>query len=183
MEKIFSVSATITYIAVLGALLVVPYLVILAVPLMLVLLVPAWVIGFILYRGQYLSVKPKLHVLVVDDEPTSLSPLLVALNDTSADVDVVTSGQEMLKELKERSFDLLFLDRYMPDLDGEKALLAGDSDPDLQSQTPVIFFTSSADGLILGHYGKFQVRDVWQKGTPLTELRSRLQNVVTDIVA
>lgn len=182
MEKFLSFIATVAYIGALIALVCVPWLLILAAPVILMMSAPVAFAAYLIHRRQR-SWKSKLHVLVVDDEPISVSPLLVALNDPKLEVNVVTSSHQMLDELRAKSFDLLFLDRYMPDMDGDKALQVGDLDPELQNQTPVIFFTSSADGLALQEYGKFHVRDVWQKGTPLLELRDRLRSVMTEIVA
>lgn len=183
MDKKFSILATVVYTAALVAFVCVPWLMILAAPLFLVVSAPFAFVTFLVHRRARMGSRSKLQVLVVDDEPISVSPLLVALNGPNMEVNVVTSSSEMLDELRQKTFDLLFLDRYMPDMNGDQALAVGDLDPELQNNVPVIFFTSSADGLALQEYDKFRVRDVWQKGTPLLELRDRLRNVVTEIVA
>lgn len=183
MDKFFNFSAAVVSIAALVALITVPWLVILATPVILVLSAPAAFIAFLVHRKLYAR-RSKLQVLVVDDEPFTVSPLLLALSNPDMEVNIVTNGHQMLTELREKSFDLMFLDRYMPDMDGDQALMAGDQDPYLQkNNVPVIFFTSSADGLALQEYNKFRVRDIWHKGISLSEIRNRVQNVMTEIVA
>lgn len=61
-----------------------------------------------------------LAVLAVDDEQPALDDLARMLRASSAVADVVcaASGGEALRLLSERSFDALFLDVRMPDLDG-----------------------------------------------------------------
>lgn len=183
MDKFFSVTAAVGGTIALIALICVPWLVILATPVFLAISAPAAFVAFLMHRRQS-RMRSRLQILVVDDEPMTVSPLLVALTHSDLDVNIVTSSHQMLDELRRKPFDLMFLDRYMPDMDGDKALSAGDLDPELRrNNVPVIFFTSSTDGLALQEYDKFRVRDIWHKGISLVEIRDRLQNVMTEIVA
>ena len=62
------------------------------------------------------------RILVVDDEPAILNALTGILEDEGYDVSVAKGGQEALKLIKADPPDLVFLDIWMPDLDGIEAL-------------------------------------------------------------
>lgn len=59
------------------------------------------------------------HILIVDDEPISLKVIQACFDDLPHKVDTCDSGQ-MAWELLQRdhSFDLIVLDRIMPEMDG-----------------------------------------------------------------
>ena len=59
-----------------------------------------------------------INVLVVDDNDINLKLAEIILNNNGANVTTAPSGQEALKRIKEKQFDLIFMDLQMPDLDG-----------------------------------------------------------------
>ncbi len=65
---------------------------------------------------------PPLRVLAVDDNPAALEIIVNMLNSFQFQVEGVQSGSEGLKVLseaiREKAFDLVLLDRYMPGMDG-----------------------------------------------------------------
>jgi DNA-binding NtrC family response regulator len=63
----------------------------------------------------------RARILVVDDEQGAREALEIVLED-DYDVLCVASGQEALGRIKERPFDLVFVDITMPDLDGIETL-------------------------------------------------------------
>jgi DNA-binding response OmpR family regulator len=65
-----------------------------------------------------------IRVLVVDDEEDFLKALVTRLELRGMDVRGVTSGDEALETLAERSFDVVVLDIKMPGLDGIDVLRA-----------------------------------------------------------
>lgn len=63
-----------------------------------------------------------LRILVVDDEP-SLRRLLGAwVEQLGHDVQMAATGQEALNMITSQSFDLLFLDLHLPDMNGTEIL-------------------------------------------------------------
>jgi DNA-binding response OmpR family regulator len=65
-----------------------------------------------------------IRVLVVDDEEDFLEALVTRLELRGMDVRGVTSGDEALETLAERSFDVVVLDIKMPGMDGIDVLRA-----------------------------------------------------------
>ncbi len=64
----------------------------------------------------------KRSILIVDDEPSILQSLLGALTDEGFDVSTTDSGEKALDVLREKNFDLLLLDIWLPGMDGLKVL-------------------------------------------------------------
>ncbi|MGR5503073.1 response regulator [Vibrio sp. DNB22_10_4] len=61
------------------------------------------------------------HVLVVDDMKTNQVVVKSLLSKFKVSVDVVENGQQALDILRERSFDIVFMDCQMPVMDGFEA--------------------------------------------------------------
>ena len=62
------------------------------------------------------------QVLVADDDPVSLQFLASALRELDCEVTAVANGTAVLAACKQGRFDLLLLDRRMPDLGGVELL-------------------------------------------------------------
>jgi len=62
------------------------------------------------------------RILIVDDEPAILNALTGILEDEGYDVLAATSGPEALKLIKAEPPDLVFLDIWMPEMDGIETL-------------------------------------------------------------
>ena len=62
------------------------------------------------------------HILIVDDERAIQTTLRGVLEDEGYHVSAVGSGQDALARLAEESPDLIFLDIWMPGMDGLDAL-------------------------------------------------------------
>ena len=60
------------------------------------------------------------RVLVVEDEPTVARLIADVLHDEGLVVEVLLDGQEGLKRIAERRFDLVICDMRMPGLDGQQ---------------------------------------------------------------
>jgi len=65
-----------------------------------------------------------IHVLIVDDEEDFLRALVMRLELRGMDAHGVMSGDEALKTLAERHFDVVVLDIKMPGMDGLDVLRA-----------------------------------------------------------
>jgi PAS domain S-box-containing protein len=62
----------------------------------------------------------KKSVLLVDDEPGVLGFLKLVLTREGYDVTTATNGQEAVRQVKDRSYDLIISDMRMPELDGRQ---------------------------------------------------------------
>ncbi|UCF39170.1 MAG: sigma-54-dependent Fis family transcriptional regulator [Acidobacteriota bacterium] len=60
----------------------------------------------------------KAKLLVVDDEDNVRSSLGGVLEDEGYSVDAVGSGEECLHQVEQRSYDVIFLDVWLPGMDG-----------------------------------------------------------------
>ena len=118
-----------------------------------------------LFHDESVSGHVKVRkVLVVDDDFASVLPLIGLLENSQAEVNFVSSGIEMIQELKTGTYDLVFLDSKMPNMDGHLSLEMGDKVLKLQRKQPVIFYSSYAPQLeVLTELKHFDVRDAWKK--------------------
>ncbi len=101
-------------------------------------------------ENSYIGFSAKgARVLAVDDNPVNLKVVSGLL--TIYDIDCVTaaSGKECLEILKERSFDLIFMDHMMPEMDGIETLRRIRNSKDTRlSSVPVVALTANAiDGM------------------------------------
>lgn len=81
-------------------------------------------------------------ILWVDDEIELLRSHIIFLNEKGYDVETVANGEDALAEIKEKNYDLIFLDEMMPGLGGLETLaLLKDIKPDI----PVIMVTKNEE--------------------------------------
>jgi excisionase family DNA binding protein len=62
----------------------------------------------------------KSHILVIDDEDVIRSLFKATLEEQGHEVVTASTGTEGLRYVKERDFDLVFLDLKLPDMEGAK---------------------------------------------------------------
>lgn len=88
---------------------------------------------------------PKARILVVDDVAMNLKLVKGLLRETKIQIDTAISGKECLQRIQRQSYDMIFLDHMMPEIDGIETLqrmqqARGDSD----RAVPVISLTANA---------------------------------------
>jgi DNA-binding response OmpR family regulator len=82
------------------------------------------------------------HILIIDDEAALRQTLTRILQRTGLQVTSAASGQEGLNYIAQQSFDLVYLDIRMPDMNGMEVLkIIHASHPEL----PVVLFTAQPD--------------------------------------
>lgn len=82
---------------------------------------------------------PDTRILIIDDEPILRESLQAWLERDGYSIEAVSSGEEGLERVKETSFDLLFLDLKLEDIDGIQVLSRiKEDDPD----TAVVMITA-----------------------------------------
>lgn len=90
-------------------------------------------------------VAPDAQILVVDDVEMNLKVIKGLLKKTHMQIDTAQSGMECLEYVKNKRYDLIFLDHMMPEMDGietlqQMKLLTVSSN----NNTPVIMLTANA---------------------------------------
>ena len=86
----------------------------------------------------------RFHILVVDDQPDTLTMIVRALEQEHYIVSKATSGPEALRMIDEHVPDLLVLDYKMLGMDGMAVMQALRAKPETQS-LPVLMLTAMTD--------------------------------------
>jgi len=63
----------------------------------------------------------KINVLAVDDNAANLKLLVILLSQLGVQVTIAHNGQEAIQQVERQSFDLVFMDIQMPEMDGVAA--------------------------------------------------------------
>ncbi len=87
---------------------------------------------------------PDAHVLVVDDVEMNIKVFRGLLKRTDIHVDSALSGAVCLEMVKAKSYDMIFLDHRMPEMDGLETLKRMKSMHSLCDDVPVIALTANA---------------------------------------
>lgn len=88
---------------------------------------------------------PDAKVLVVDDNSMNLTLMEALLKRTKISVDLAASGKGCLELTKNNSYDIIFMDHMMPELDGIETLkLLRQDENNLNKDTVVIALTANA---------------------------------------
>ncbi|MFH1691208.1 MAG: response regulator [Candidatus Omnitrophota bacterium] len=66
--------------------------------------------------------KSDFHILIIDDDKDFLSSMAVWFKSQEYSVEAVASGEEALKILKKAKPNIIFLDFFMPGMDGLETL-------------------------------------------------------------
>lgn len=83
------------------------------------------------------------HLLVVDDDKLNLTAAKKALSENYK-ITALTSGEQALRFLQNKTCDLILLDINMPEMDGFEVMVKIKGNPD-RSDIPIIFLTSDND--------------------------------------
>lgn len=87
---------------------------------------------------------PNAKVLVVDDNPVNLRVFTTLLKKTEIKFTPVLSGTEAINVCSHNKFDLIFMDHFMPELDGVEAMKQIRAQEGPNSETPIIVLTANA---------------------------------------
>ena len=74
------------------------------------------------YEYHELFHAPDARILVVDDTEMNLTVILSLLKRTAIGIDTCMSGKEALAATKDTTYDVIFIDHMMPDMDGIETL-------------------------------------------------------------
>lgn len=88
---------------------------------------------------------PKANILVVDDNAVNRKVFVNLLKETMVNIDEASGGMECLEKIREKRYDLIFLDHMMPEMDGIETLHhIKEEDDHFCVKTPVIALTANA---------------------------------------
>lgn len=94
-------------------------------------------------NGRVEYTAPEARILVVDDNTINLKVFKGLLKNTKMTIQEAMSGRKCLELLKENSYDIVFLDHMMPEMDGIETLHAI-REEQLCEGVPVIMLTANA---------------------------------------
>ncbi|MBO6236063.1 MAG: response regulator, partial [Schwartzia sp.] len=105
--------------------------------------VEAFIKGEQAYRESFIA--PEAEVLVVDDNSMNLFVFQSLLKSTKIQITTAKSGMECLDKIAAKRFDIVFLDRMMPEMDGIETLERAKAMPESQCHgVPFIALTANA---------------------------------------
>ena len=88
---------------------------------------------------------PDAKILVVDDVELNLKVFQGLLKKSLIQIDTADSGAKAIEMIKEKTYDCIFMDHQMPEMDGIETLERLRQDKDaILGQTPVIALTANA---------------------------------------
>ena len=96
-------------------------------------------------KGGRTVIAPEANILIVDDNEMNLQVVSNLLKKSCCKMDCVLSGEECLKKVEEKHYDIILLDHMMPQMDGIETLhaLRGEN-PLVPENTKVIVLTANA---------------------------------------
>ncbi len=116
------------------------------------------------------------HILIVDDNKTSLSTAKAALNDLYK-ITAITSGAQALKFLEKSRCDIILLDINMPEMDGFEVMKKIRENREW-ADIPIIFLTADSDAETESRCLEEGAADYIAKPFVLNVMRSRISRVL-----
>ena len=118
-----------------------------------------------------------MKILIVDDSFINLKVEQKMLEKLNCRVETALSGEECLKKVKENTYDLIFMDIMMPNMDGVETFKK------LQSlenfNTPVVTLTADVENDAKERYLKIGFNDYLSKPANMEQLKQVLNNYET----
>lgn len=94
------------------------------------------------YRESFTA--ESAEILVVDDTPINLTVIKNLLKKTLVKIDTAESGDECLLKMREKKYDMVFLDHRMPGKDGIETFKCIKEDEKINNYIPIIALTANA---------------------------------------
>jgi len=110
------------------------------------------------------------QILIIDDElPVRFSLRMILKGNPDLEIEEAHNGREGLDKIREKKYDLVFLDIKMPDMDGDKVVLELQNDTEkpkiilvsAYTQTPIgKEIAPNVAGVIAKPFSVEEIRDV-----------------------
>ena len=118
--------------------------------------------------------KPKPHVLFIDDDATMRKVYTVGLAMAGIPMHIVSSAEEAAKVLEEKQVDVVVTDLMMPNFNGVD-LIKAIRDADYTKHIPVVVFTSGGNMQLMEEAAVAGANEIMQKhNTPPAKLIERI---------
>lgn len=124
---------------------------------------------------------PGAKVLVVDDNQVNLKVASGLLKLYGIDAELVESGEECLEAVKKQTYDLIFMDQMMPEMNGVETLSRFRENKRGNKHTPVIALTANALVGVREEMLEEGFDDFLGKPMDLTELENILIRFLNDL--
>lgn len=95
-------------------------------------------------QDLYTFTAEKAKILVVDDNIVNLTVARGLLEPIKAVIDIASSGREALRMIRNKHYDIIFMDHMMPELDGVEATHIIRNDYPDYAKVPIIALTANA---------------------------------------
>lgn len=95
-------------------------------------------------HNQETYVAPDANILVVDDNDMNLFVFKSLLKQIGSKITTASSGRECINLVQNESFDIIFLDHMMPEMDGIQTFDELMKLPKMPKNTPIIALTANA---------------------------------------
>jgi len=119
-----------------------------------------------------------MNVLIADDNEVMRNLLKFYLKKYNVEIDEVTDGLEVLKKGKEKEYNLLFLDIYMPHLDGinvVKYLKEHGNDVE------IILISGNIEADIILELQKFNIKYFLSKPIEITKFHEIMEEITVPV--
>lgn len=103
---------------------------------------------------------PQKKILWVDDEIELLRSHIILLSEKGYDVDTATNGEDAISNVKEKDYDLIFLDEMMPGMGGLETL---GRIKEVNSNIPVVMVTKSEEETLMNEAIGGKIKDYLTK--------------------
>lgn len=120
---------------------------------------------------------PKARILIVDDNELNLKVITGLMKPYGVKLDTVMSGADALEKVKEREYQLIFLDHMMPYMDGIQTLHKMKKEVEKFS-TPVIVLTANAIAGVRDMYLEKGFTDYLSKPVNVEKLLQKLKKYI-----
>lgn len=118
--------------------------------------------------------KPKPHVLFIDDDATMRKVYTVGLAMAGIPTHIVSSAEEAAKVLEEKQVDVVVTDLMMPNFNGVD-LIKAVREADYTKHIPVVVFTSGGNMQLMEEAAVAGANEIMQKhNTPPAKLIDRI---------
>jgi signal transduction histidine kinase/response regulator of citrate/malate metabolism len=98
------------------------------------------------YRGRRdaMFTAPDARILIVDDTPMNLQVICGLLKSHQMTIDTANGGEECLALFSQNTYDMVFLDQRMPNMDGVETLAKiKELYPEAAEKTPIVCLTAN----------------------------------------
>lgn len=141
--------------------------------------------------NRQVGVKSSVKVLIIDDEPESTAPLATCLHKMGCRITVASSSARAIDEITKNSYDLVFLDWNLPEMNGGETLMRAET---INSTDPVLDYQWSALKLPVVTYSGSKRKEIhlpdsrhfrfvahWEKSMPMTHLLAQTSRLVSEM--